>query len=413
MATNRFDITVIGGGIIGLATAMQLAEKYPRSKIAVLEKESRIATHQTGHNSGVIHSGIYYRPGSVKAETCVAGKKALLEFCDRNEIPYELCGKVIVAMGEGDLSRLEDLYNRGQANGVEGLELIGPERLREIEPHVTGIRALYAPTTGIIDFARVALAYASKLEGAGGEILLRHEVKALRRHDGELILETSSGEVRTKHLINCAGLFTDRLLRLISRNDNAGELGWHSCRIIPFRGEYFRLIDKKHRLIKGLIYPVPDPQLPFLGVHFTRTVHGTIEVGPNAVLALAREGYHRSDVNFKDLWDVLSYRGFWSMMREHWRTGFAEMVRSASKKALVTGLQRLIPDIQSVDLLPGNSGVRAQAVSFTGGLFDDFVIAQTPNVIHVLNAPSPGATASLAIGKKIVDYATKTYALEN
>lgn len=411
MASNRFDLTVIGGGIIGLATAMEIAENYPRVRLLLLEKEDRIAMHQTGHNSGVIHSGIYYKPGSVKAQTCVYGRKALLDFCDRHDIPYDLCGKVIVATHREEIPRLEELLRRGNANGVQGIEMIGPERLKEIEPHTAGIRALYAPTTGIIDFIGVAQAYATRIQSLGGEILTSHEVKNIVQGDGGLIIETPSREFRSKYLINCSGLFSDQIGRMVARYRDSKIAGEEDLRIVPFRGEYYKVVPERHFLVNRLIYSVPDPEFPFLGIHFTRTLRGDVEVGPNAVLAFAREGYRKTDVNLRDMWGVLSYRGFWSMARMHWKSGLGEMYRSISKRAFVKALQRLIPDMQPDDLVSSRAGVRAQAVSATGALVDDFALSQTGNAIHVYNAPSPGATASLAIGKRIVDMAAKSFSL--
>lgn len=406
MGSNSIDLTVVGGGIVGLATAMQVLEKYPGLKLVLLEKEERLARHQTGHNSGVIHSGIYYKPGSVKAQTCVTGRTALIEFCDRHGIPYDLCGKVIVATEEEELPRLEELYRRGAANGVQGLEMIGPERLKEIEPHANGIKALHAPSTGIIDFTKVAQAYATRIQQMGGEIRTAQEARGIVPADGGLIVTTASAEFRSQFLINCAGLFSDRVARMMSCSRPETDL-----RIIPFRGEYYMIVPEKRHLVRGLIYPVPDPRFPFLGVHFTRTIHGDVEAGPNAVLALAREGYRKTDVNFSHAWQILSYKGFWSMAGKYWKMGLEEMYRSISKPAFVKALQRLLPDIRSEDLVPGGAGVRAQAVSASGALIDDFVITQTGNAIHVLNAPSPGATASLAIGKKIVEMASKAFSL--
>ncbi len=408
MPSDQFDIAVIGGGIVGLATAMQLAEKNPKTKIVVLEKETRVAMHQTGHNSGVIHSGIYYRPGSAKAQMCVSGRKALLEFCDQLGIPYNLCGKVILATHREQLPQLEELMKRGRENGVVGLELIGKERLKEIEPHSSGIMALYSPTTGIIDFSIVAQAYASKFQILGGEILTSTTLKTVTQRTEGLILKTSTGEVYCKFLINCAGLFTDRLAMMMARNSPSKTLKEASFQIIPFRGEYYKLIPERRDWVRGLIYPVPDPNLPFLGVHCSRTVRGDVEVGPNAVLALAREGYRKNDINLRDMWQIFTYKGFWAMARAQWRTGLDEFRRSVSKGAFVRALQELLPDVKPQDLVPAGRGVRAQAVSADGDLIDDFIISSSPRVIHVLNAPSPGATASLAIGRRICDIAAKT-----
>lgn len=413
MDSHLFDLTVIGGGIVGLSTAMQLGEKYPRLKLLLLEKEKELARHQTGHNSGVIHSGIYYKPGSIKAQTCVTGRKALIDFCDREGIPYDLCGKVIVATEEEELPRLEELRRRGAANGVQGLEMIGPERLKEIEPHANGIKALYAPSTGIIDFTKVARAYAARIRQMGGEIRTGQEVRGIVAADGGLVVTTAADEFRSKFLINCAGLFSDRVARMMSGPPRTATDAEAELRIIPFRGEYYMIVPQRRSLVRGLIYPVPDPQFPFLGVHFTRTIHGEVEAGPNAVLALAREGYRKTDVNLSQAWEIFSFKGFWSMAGKYWQTGLGEVHRSLSKPAFVKALQRLLPDVRPEDLVPGGAGVRAQAVSSTGALLDDFVIKQAANAIHVLNAPSPGATSSLAIGDKIVEMAAKAFSLQH
>jgi (S)-2-hydroxyglutarate dehydrogenase len=404
------DLTIIGSGIVGLATALKLTEAYPHTRLKILEKESTIARHQTGHNSGVIHSGLYYRPGSIKAASCVAGRKALLEFCDANSVPYELCGKVVVATSNDEVPRLEELHRRGIANGLKGVELIGPERLREIEPHAAGIKALYVPETGIIDFTNVARAYAKRIQERGGEIHTSHEVRGMLQHGREIVLQTSAGDYRTKCLINCGGLFSDLIATMLVGGDKAsGPVEEH--RIIPFRGEYYKIAPEKHHLVRNLIYPVPDPSFPFLGVHFTRMIKGGIEAGPNAVLAFAREGYRMSDIDLRDLWKALSFKGFWAMTSKYWRTGFGELYRSVSKQAFVKALQKLLPEISTKDLVRGGAGVRAQAVSATGALVDDFVIKDSRNAIHVLNAPSPGATASLAIGQSIAQMAAKSFEL--
>ena len=352
---NSFDITIIGGGIVGLATALELTKRYPQRKLAILEKEDRLAAHQTGHNSGVIHSGIYYKPGSLKAQTCVAGAKAIIAFCQQHDIPYEICGKVVVATSPAELPRLEELHRRGTANGVEGMEMIGPERLREIEPHATGVRALHVPTTGIIDFPRVAQTYARLIQEKGGDLRLRHELRGIVRTDGGLILETSQESIHSKFMINCGGLHCDRIARLAGAQPD--------LQIVPFRGEYYTIAPQRRTLVKNLIYPVPDPAFPFLGVHFTRTIDGLVEAGPNAVLAFAREGYKKSDFDARDLRETLTFSGFRKMARTYWRTGLGEMFRSFSKQAFLAALRRLLPELTLGDLQPGGSGVRAQAIT--------------------------------------------------
>jgi L-2-hydroxyglutarate oxidase LhgO len=410
--TSQYDLTIIGGGIVGLATALNTLQAYPRTRLLILEKESQLAQHQTGHNSGVIHSGLYYKPGSLKARSCVAGRKALIEFCDRRSVPYEICGKIVVATSAEELPRLEELCRRGSANGLEGIEMIGPERLKEIEPHAAGIKGLYVPQTGIIDYLKVAAAYAEEIQSAGGEIRTSSRVVGLIQSQSESVLQTSSGDYRSKFLINCCGLHSDQVAKMLGGGGgSAGE----EHRIIPFRGEYYTLAPEKHFLVRNLIYPVPDPSFPFLGVHFTRMIKGDggIEAGPNAVLALAREGYRKTDVNIGDLLQTVSFKGFWAMTGKYWQTGFGELYRSLSKQAFVAALQKLLPEIRSNDLVAGGSGVRAQAVSVSGALVDDFVIKESRNAIHVLNAPSPGATASLAIGQSIAAMAAKNFELKN
>ena len=404
MDSKDYDIVIIGGGILGLSTAMQLIRRQPQpGRIAVVEKEAQLATHQTGHNSGVMHSGIYYRPGSQKAQFCAGGVKKLVQFCQENEIEYELCGKTIVATDEAELGRLENLYERGVANGVEGLELIDQERLHEIEPHTCGVKALWAPNTGIIDYVKVASAYAVRFQQDGGDIYTGATVQQIRQASDGIEIETERGILRATHVINCAGLYADRVAEMMGEQIDV--------RIIPFRGEYYTLRPESQHLVKGLIYPVPDPAFPFLGVHYTRTIHGQVEAGPNAVLALAREGYRKSDVNFAESWGTVSFPGFWKMSLRYWRTGLTEVHRSYSKSVFVKDLQRLIPEIREDDLAPGGAGVRAQAVSSTGALLDDFSIRQGRTAIHVLNAPSPGATSSLAIGEHIVNLAIEAFDL--
>ena len=405
MESQEYDIAIVGGGIIGLSTAMHLMERFPRLRVAVVEKENELAAHQTGHNSGVIHSGIYYRPGSHKARFCVAGVRKLLDFCDENEIEYEQCGKVIVATDESELGRLEGLYERGTANGVEGLELVGPERLAEIEPHASGIKALWSPQTGIVDYRKVTSVYASRFEEAGGGIFAGTAVKNIERSAGSLALETTRGTLRARHLINCAGLYADRVAGMVEEKVDV--------RIIPFRGEYYTLRSESHHLVSGLIYPVPDPRFPFLGVHYTRNINGSVEAGPNAVLALSREGYRKRDVDIGETWGSVSYPGFWRMTLKHWKTGLGEMHRSYRKGVFLRDLQRLLPGIREADLAPGGSGVRAQAVARDGTLLDDFNIIRGREAVHVLNAPSPGATSSLAIGEYIVDLAGDAFGIDD
>ena len=406
---SQYDLAIIGGGILGLATALRITAAHPQVRLLILEKEAQLARHQTGNNSGVIHSGLYYRPGSLKAESCVTGRKALIAFCDKNSVPYEICGKVVVATSEEELPRLEELHRRGIANGLQGLEIIGPERLKELEPHAIGIKGLHVPETGIIDYKKVADAYAEHIRNAGGDIRLSQKVVGILDLPAEIVLQTSGGDYRTKYLINCCGLQSDLVAKMMAAS-SAGDQEEH--RIIPFRGEYYKIAPPRQFLVRNLIYPVPDPNFPFLGVHFTRMAKGGVEAGPNAVLAYAREGYRHTNVNVKDLWQTVSFGGFWAMTGKYWRTGFGELYRSLSKTAFVRALQKLLPEIRESDLVPGGAGVRAQAVSASGALIDDFVIKQSPRAIHILNAPSPGATASLAIGQSIAEMAAKNFALK-
>ncbi len=404
MADHTYDIAVVGGGILGIATAMELTHRFPKLTVGVVEKENRLAAHQTGHNSGVIHTGIYYKPGSLKAKNCVTGVSSLLAFCDENNIKYDLCGKVIVATREDELGRLDDLYERGVANGVQGLEMIGPERLKEIEPHAAGIKALYSPNTGIIDYTEVTEAYGRKFQENGGEILTDTKVEDIKKgSDGQVTLVTNQGNVSAKYMVNCAGLYAHSI---------AHKMGVpYDLRIIPFRGEYFTLSPEGQALVKGLIYPVPDPRFPFLGVHFTRGIHGDVEAGPNAVLAFAQEGYTKFKINVKETMATLAFKGFWIMAAKHWKTAYQEYYRSFSKGTFTKSLQRLVPEIEKRHLTGGGAGVRAQAVERNGFLVDDFRISQTENAIHVRNAPSPGATASLSISRGIVDMAEEAFGL--
>ena len=401
MESSQYDIVIIGGGILGLSTAMQLLERSPQWRVAVVEKEEELATHQTGHNSGVMHSGIYYRPGSHKAQFCVAGLNNMVKFCEENEIEFQQCGKVIVALHESELGRLQDLYERGTANGVPDLEIVGPERLKEIEPHTAGVRALWAPHTGIVDFTKVAAAFANKFHQAGGDIFTGAAVKKITRSTGSVALDTTKGTLQAKYLINCAGLYADKVASMTGENVGV--------RIIPFRGEYYTLRQESHHLVSGLIYPVPDPQFPFLGVHFTRNIKGHVEAGPNAVMALRREGYRKRDFSLGDSLGNLAYPGFWKMALKYWKIGMGEVYRSYSRRVFLRDLQRLLPEIQNSDLASGGSGVRAQAVARDGSLLDDFSIIQSGDAIHVLNAPSPGATSSLAIGEHIAGLAIENF----
>jgi (S)-2-hydroxyglutarate dehydrogenase len=406
---SQYDLTIVGGGILGLATALKLIRAHPSLRLLILEKEAEIARHQTGNNSGVIHSGLYYRPGSLKARSCVAGRKELMAFCDENAVPYEICGKVVVATSEEELPRLEELHRRGIANGLKDLQIIGPERLKELEPHATGIKGLHVPETGIIDYKKVAAAYAEKIRDAGGDIRLSQRVVGILDRPEEIVLQTSGGDYRTKHLINCCGLQSDIVAQMMGGGNNSEE----EHRIIPFRGEYYKIAPERQFLVRNLIYPVPDPTFPFLGVHFTRMARGGVEAGPNAVFAYAREGYRHTDINLSDLWRTISFKGFWAITGKYWQTGFGELYRSLSKSAFVRALQKLLPEIRENDLVPGGAGVRAQAVSASGALVDDFVIKQSRKSIHVLNAPSPGATASLAIGQQICEMAEKNFELRS
>ena len=398
----RYDVAIIGGGIIGMATAMALTSRW-RLSLIVLEAEDRLAAHQSGHNSGVIHSGLYYRPGSLKATTCVEGREAMFRFCQENGIAHERCGKLVVATRESELPALEELERRGNANGLQGLRRLGPEEIQEHEPHVSGIAGLLVPETGIVDYSQVTSTFADLVRKAGGKIRTGTQVHGFRRKADALLLETTNGEVCCRHLINCGGLQSDRIARMCGVDPR--------LQIIPFRGEYYELIPECRFLVRNLIYPVPDPKFPFLGVHFTRMIHGGVEVGPNAVLALKREGYRQWSFSVADAQEMASYGGFWRMARRYWKTGIGEFCRSFSRRAFVKALQRLVPELGLDDVRPGPVGVRAQAVEPTGHLVDDFRIVEAERMIHVLNAPSPAATASISIGRTIANLVAKRFDL--
>jgi (S)-2-hydroxyglutarate dehydrogenase len=404
MTDSRYGIIIVGGGIVGLAVALEITRRFPGVRLLLLEKEDRVGRHQSGHNSGVIHSGVYYKPGSLKAKLCVAGAAAMVEFCREHGIPHEVCGKVIVATHEEEFPGLEELRRRGEANGLTGLRLIGPDELQQIEPHASGLRALVVPSTGITDYAAVCDKYAELTSHQGGTILTSHAVIGLKRTADEIVVETNRGEFSSTSLINCAGLFSDRISRMAGDDPQV--------MIVPFRGEYYDLIPERSSLVRGLIYPVPDRRFPFLGVHFTRRVNGSVDAGPNAVLAFRREGYRRTDFNFRDLASSLAFPGFWRMGAKNWRSGLDEFHRSFSKSEFVRALQRLVPEVQKADLVPGGSGVRAQAVTREGTLVDDFKFVPSGRVLHVLNVPSPAATASLVIGRTIVDMAASGLGLQ-
>ena len=395
MATPQFDVVVVGAGIIGLATARELQRRRPDARIAVVDKEATPGGHQTSHSSGVVHRGVYYAPGSLKAQLCVEGAAALLAYCDDRGIPVLRCGKVVVATDAAELPRLEELHRRSVANGVPRAELIGPERLRELEPHVAGVRALHSPETAVVDFARVAAAYAEDIRAAGGELLFGREVVGLSRRGRTAFVETSGGEVEAARVVVCGGVHADRLAALSKAPEEP--------RIVPFRGDYLRLRPERRHLVRGLVYPVPDPAFPFLGIHTTVRPDGDVWLGPNAVPALAREGYRRRDVSLRDMWEALRAPGFRRLARGHWRMGVGEMVRDVSTRRFVASARKLLPELDVADVLPGPSGIRAQALAVDGTLLDDFVFHEADGVVHVRNAPSPGATSSLAIARVIAD----------
>ena len=388
----KTDICIIGGGIVGLATAYQLSQNFPDKKVVIVEKENSLAKHQTGHNSGVLHSGIYYKPGSLKAINCRMGKLAMEAFCEEQEIEHELCGKVIVALNEEEVPRMEKIYQRGQENGVN-CEIIPRERLLEIEPHAAGVQAIHVPECGIVNYKKVCLCLGEIIQEKNGEILLGGGVKKIESSTDEIVVHTSSDSIQTAYLINCAGLHSDRITELGGEQSPA--------KIIPFKGEYFELTDDSKHFCKNLIYPVPDPEFPFLGVHFTRMIDNSVECGPNAVLAFGREAYGKFDLNLKDLLESIFYPGFQKMAMKHWRMGWGEIWRSYNKGAFVKALQRLIPEIEAKHLHSVPAGIRAQAVSPDGAMVDDFLIQENNRIINVCNAPSPAATASLNIGATI------------
>jgi (S)-2-hydroxyglutarate dehydrogenase len=393
MLMNKlFDIAIIGGGIVGTATALKLLEKHNYS-ILILEAENRLASHQTGNNSGVIHSGLYYKPGSLKALNCAAGREMMYRFCDEHNIKHDRCGKIVVATSENELPALLNLEEKGKANGLAGIKRLSKEELKDYEPHVSGIAGLFVPQTGIVDYTDVVDKYSELIINKGGVIRINSKVNAVRIINSEIILLTPGNEYKARLIVNCAGLQSDRVAQMCGVNPK--------LKIIPFRGEYYKLKKEKEHLVKNLIYPVPDPNYPFLGVHFTRMIKGGVEAGPNAVLAFKREGYKKTDFSFRDVLEMKLYPGFWKMAMKHYKMGIGEFRRSFSKKHFVESLQKLIPDVQYDDVYPEGAGVRAQALEPDGKLVDDFRIAEAKRMIHVLNAPSPAATASLSIGEKI------------
>jgi (S)-2-hydroxyglutarate dehydrogenase len=396
---SLFDAAVVGGGIVGLATAMALARQHGMS-VTVLEAEDRLAQHQTGHNSGVIHSGLYYKPGSLKAKLCTEGRDAMYTFCAEHNVPHERCGKVVVATSESELPALAELERRGLANGLHPVKLT-PEGIKEHEPNITGIAGLFIEETGIAKYTAVAEAYGKVIRESGGQVVTGARVNKVNASNGELVIETARGDVRARHLVNCGGLESDRVARLCGVEPGV--------RIVPFRGEYYELAKSSEHLVRNLVYPVPDPRFPFLGVHFTRMVGGGVEAGPNAVLALARKGYHRLSFNPRDAIEIATFGGTWRMARKYWKTGFGEMYRSFSKRAFLKALQKLLPALTMDDLHPGGAGVRAQAMEPSGALVDDFRIVESNRMVHVLNAPSPAATASISIGKYIAGTAARSW----
>lgn len=397
-----YDVIIVGGGIVGLATALRLKEQNQTLKVLLLEKETEVAAHQTGHNSGVIHSGLYYKPNSLKATNCIRGYQMLIDFCEKEDVKYELCGKIVVATEESQIPILNTLFERGNQNGLGGLKKISIGEMKEIEPHVKGIEGIWVPQTGIIDYKDVSIKYAEKIKTLGGEINLGEKVEKISESKGISVVQTSKATYETKLVVNCAGLYSDKVAQM-TENDPI------NVRITPFRGEYYEIKPEKQYLVRNLIYPVPDPNFPFLGVHFTRMIHGGVEAGPNAVMAFRREGYKKLDINFKELFETLTWPGFQKVAAKYWQTGLGEMYRSFSKSAFTKALQALIPEIQENDLVPGGAGVRAQACDKDGGLLDDFSIIENKQAINVCNAPSPAATSSLSIGQTVSELVLKRF----
>lgn len=395
----QYDVIIVGGGAVGLATALQLQNQNSKLKVLVIEKDAVVANHQTGNNSNVIHSGVYYKPGSLKARNCIEGYHMLIDFCRKYEVPFSLCGKVIVATEEKELPVLKTIYDRGQQNGLQNLKMLKAEELKEYEPHVAGIAGIHVPQTGIVDYRVVAEKYAEVFQQQAGELRLGEKVIDIQVSSEKVVVVTQKGSYSSKLLVNCAGLYSDKIAGLTMKNVD--------FRIIPFRGEYYKLKKEKEYLVKTLIYPVPDPNFPFLGVHFTTMVGGGVECGPNAVLAFKREGYKKSDINFSELGETLAWPGFRKIVKKYWRTGLGEIHRSYSKPAFTKALQKLMPEIREEDLIEGGAGVRAQACDRTGGLLDDFLILEDKQVINVCNAPSPAATSSLSIGATVAELAKK------
>jgi len=405
MPGKDYDLIIIGGGIVGLSTALQTTRHFPRLRLLVVEKEDAIARHQSGHNSGVIHSGIYYKPGSIKARSCVEGAAAMAEFCQEHGVPYEICGKVIVATQPEEVPRLQELLERGKTNGLAALRMLRAEEIREIEPACRGVQGIHVPSTGITDYAVVCAKFAELIVKNGGEILTGCKVRGVTEKNSELVIKTTQEDLVTRSAVNCAGLHSDRVSRLSGSKPD--------MQIVPFRGEYYDLIPERRHLVRNLIYPVPNPRFPFLGVHFTRRIHGGVDAGPNAVLAFKREGYHKSDFSLRDFWAEFTFPGLWRMVGKNWQMSIGEFYRSLSKRAFVAGLQRLMPEIRESDLVPGSAGVRAQAMRGDGSLVDDFQFTCSRKMLNVCNVPSPAATASIPIGRRIVRMASESLGLGN